>query len=1106
MKGDFTRLTFRPDNQYSSVRMQQGRVQLDADWNEQMDIQAYQQQAVTAAFIGANGTPTASDGFAISADGADLRIKAGIFFVDGMICETRDTTYKTQPDLPDGEKNVNPTAGQHLVYLDVTSRHVTALEDPRLREPAISGPDTTTRIKTTWQVRLAPGEALPQNPSPDTQLKLQARLKPTSSPGGYLGLENQLYRVEVHKGGTLPVSQANPVTFKWSRENGSIVAAWDGQSGNELTISNPGRSDDLGFTPGHWIELSDDNRELLGQPGILVQLLKVEGRTLTIDASSIPTGVTINRANFQRNPKVRSWDMVSGALTVLNGTWLDIENGIQIKFSGMTCRTGDYWLLPARTAKRDIEWPRDSDDQPIAQGPLGIEHHYAPLALVEWNGSAFTTVTNRRYLFQPLVQLAGFNEDTFKGWIQAHNHSNKPGDSPQIETTGIKDGAIDGSKIDSKAVVTIQKLNVDGHVGIGPTMPATGAKLDVNGNVNVTGTLTGRLRPLVQKFVVEGDGDKFYPVIFQDEGTDEGPLELEICRTSIYESYGRSKKVTWGSTLCTIRFHSSCWGNGSQFCKGEVYWDYQPLVAGWQSTYYFPLLVVWLRGGGTTYWWRSNHLASLLPSRTEEKLTQEKLPVLVVTPDKYELIDGEGTKRNDFPIKPAVDDYVALTEKGGLAVSGVGYFEKNVAIGTTTPAANTKLDVNGNVNVSGTLTATQGIAAQGGLTISDGKTLNATGPVNIGTTVANAKLDVNGNVNVSGKLTATQSIEANGGLNVSGLVAIGTTTPKAGAKLHVSGPIWADGTIGNLGEGDGIGQQMERGDKGQTTLRFDSDRWVMWAPGAGNILTVDTGRVGITMPSTGAKLDVNGNVNVSGNLTANGTVNLGTTTATSLNVTGTLNVTGALTAPGGIEAKVGLTSHGTTWVNTLYAAESINANGGLTVADNKTLTANGTVTLGSTTAASLDVTGNLNVTGTLTNAKLTALEAQVTALQSSALAVKYLWGGLPSSLPITIHVTIPRSSSDAKLLIWGSALVEVTAAQGVAIVRVYLTDPATGTESDCGWLLQYASSPDVLTIFMPAYLSLGGLSANRDYTLSIRAYPPTTIKTIHSFFSAVLFY
>ena len=44
MKGDFTSLNFQADNHYSSVRLQQGRVQLDADWNEQIDIAAHRDE------------------------------------------------------------------------------------------------------------------------------------------------------------------------------------------------------------------------------------------------------------------------------------------------------------------------------------------------------------------------------------------------------------------------------------------------------------------------------------------------------------------------------------------------------------------------------------------------------------------------------------------------------------------------------------------------------------------------------------------------------------------------------------------------------------------------------------------------------------------------------------------------------------------------------------------------------------------------------------------------------------------------------------------------------------------------------------------------------
>ena len=43
--GDITRSSFDPDRHYSSVRMQQGRVQLDADWNEQLDIQLHRDRS-----------------------------------------------------------------------------------------------------------------------------------------------------------------------------------------------------------------------------------------------------------------------------------------------------------------------------------------------------------------------------------------------------------------------------------------------------------------------------------------------------------------------------------------------------------------------------------------------------------------------------------------------------------------------------------------------------------------------------------------------------------------------------------------------------------------------------------------------------------------------------------------------------------------------------------------------------------------------------------------------------------------------------------------------------------------------------------------------------
>ena len=38
--------------------------------------------------------------------------------------------------------------------------------------------------------------------------------------------------------------------------------------------------------------------------------------------------------------------------------WIDLERGVKIRFApGSLYRRGDYWLIPARQATGDIEWP-----------------------------------------------------------------------------------------------------------------------------------------------------------------------------------------------------------------------------------------------------------------------------------------------------------------------------------------------------------------------------------------------------------------------------------------------------------------------------------------------------------------------------------------------------------------------------------------------------------------------------------------------------------------------------------------------------------------------------------------------------------------------------
>ena len=110
MKGDNTRATFKKENHYSSVRWQQGRVHVDADWNEEMDILAHWDRTTRRDVIGLCGGPAGADadgvplaGFLIDVNGFDgeLHISPGRYYVNGLLVENEaDVSVLQQPDLP----------------------------------------------------------------------------------------------------------------------------------------------------------------------------------------------------------------------------------------------------------------------------------------------------------------------------------------------------------------------------------------------------------------------------------------------------------------------------------------------------------------------------------------------------------------------------------------------------------------------------------------------------------------------------------------------------------------------------------------------------------------------------------------------------------------------------------------------------------------------------------------------------------------------------------------------------------------------------------------------------------------------------------------------
>lgn len=459
MKGDFSRVSFDPRNHFSQVLLQQGRVTLDADPNEQGAILLHYLRTMARDLFGPYGGPVDDLGFVLSVDTTDatptLIVGAGRYYVDGILCESEGCDYIDQPHYApltaegnvagdplrtwlDGRGNGDR---QFWVYLDVWERHITAIEHPSIREVALGGPDTCSRMQVIWQVRalertelesglkrrlenidqrlsrtkdpverarleaqrkrIQEGMALLERDATqacavpllmlarDDLPELAARIDPgrrlddpciTSPESDYRGAENHLYRVEIHQG------NANGVrpTFKWSRDNGSVATRWLAVAGDRLTVAN-GRD----FTAGQWVELSNDEDDLLGRAGPLFRIASVDADQVTLEG----TPVWVVGAS---NPKVRRWDQVAygdilltaGAVPVTESSvtdpaWIDLEDGVQIRFAAdREYRSGDYWLIPARVATGRLEWPQDASGNAQWQSPRGIEHHYAPLGFI----------------------------------------------------------------------------------------------------------------------------------------------------------------------------------------------------------------------------------------------------------------------------------------------------------------------------------------------------------------------------------------------------------------------------------------------------------------------------------------------------------------------------------------------------------------------------------------------------------------------------------------------------------------------------------------------------------------------------------------------------
>jgi hypothetical protein len=449
MAGDYTRFRYNPMKDTSGVQMQQGRVLLDQDWNEYVQLLDRRWRAETMDIIGRAvvpiDTPTA---FELLIGGTSFTIGIGRMYVDGLLAEnhgidptdptkrlydpilgeligTSPVPYELQPYDP------NPPAfpadgNPHLVYLDVWERELTYLEDPGLIDQAVAV-DTGTRIQTVWQVKVLedtpagttcatpPGTVSPwvtaTAPSAGRLTTAAAGVPSSTDPcivppnGGYRGSGNRCYRIEIHNGGAMGTAQ-----FKWSRDNASVATAVTGINAalDTLSVVLTKRDSVLRFQPDDWVEVTDDFRYFQGLGGEMRQVAAVDDVNLTIQLkTTLPAG-EFDATKPDRHTRVILWNQhgivrdpignvivdvdANGGLipTPAAGTTIVLEDGIQITF------TIDAAMPLPRFNALDY-WMFDArvidaSVEILTQAPpRGILHHYAWLGFVSLPGGPATS-------------------------------------------------------------------------------------------------------------------------------------------------------------------------------------------------------------------------------------------------------------------------------------------------------------------------------------------------------------------------------------------------------------------------------------------------------------------------------------------------------------------------------------------------------------------------------------------------------------------------------------------------------------------------------------------------------------------------------------------
>ena len=177
---------------------------------------------------------------------------------------------------------------------------------------------------------------------------------------------------------------------------------------------------------------------------------------------------------------------------------------------------------------------------------------------------------------------------------------------------------------------------------------------------------------------VGGDLDKFYPVTFSDANWFEHyETVVHIGRSDVHMN------SSWrGSLISSFKYHTTIYGHGSNFISADIR-SSQLFIAGWvdATAQGGREIVVWLKGGGTTYRVHSEQTVSYAVYDG----VQNPLPY----------VQQGGTTRSYLaqPEPYAISDIKYVNNN--MNITSDLYVDAKVGIGTLTPQE--KLSVNGKI-------------------------------------------------------------------------------------------------------------------------------------------------------------------------------------------------------------------------------------------------------------------------------------------------------------------------------------------------------------------------------------------------------------------------